>query len=179
MWGNNVQWTGKSKNKKGKPEEGNPWAIGLAKVAVGLLANWVPDTSISCPVGFMVGVWVVFGVVISQVFATSIPVITKLVLRCAASKPPKAHIHHLGPAGHNRFVGNTAAVELSVCIGVFGSGHPMAMRVCLWGIISRAVMKRAASSDSAAEAITNLMIWAMESMAPLKRGNGSYSERKM
>jgi hypothetical protein len=71
------------------------------------------------------------------------------------------------------------AVELSVWIGVFGCGHPIAMRVCLWGIISLAVTKRAASSDSAAEAITNLMIWAMESMAPLKRGNGSFSERKM
>ncbi len=71
------------------------------------------------------------------------------------------------------------AVELSVWMGVFGCGHPMAMRVCLWGIISHAVTKRAASSDSAAEAITNLMIWAMERMAPLKRGNGSSSERKM
>jgi hypothetical protein len=59
---------GKSKNKKGKPEEGNPWAIGLAKLAVGLLANLVPDTSMSCPVGFMVGVWVMFSVVISPVF---------------------------------------------------------------------------------------------------------------
>jgi hypothetical protein len=76
-------------------------------MAVGLLANRVPDTSMSCPVGFMVGVWVVFGVIIGPVFGTSIPVISKLVLRCAATKPPKAHIHHLSPAGHNRFVGNT------------------------------------------------------------------------
>jgi hypothetical protein len=71
------------------------------------------------------------------------------------------------------------AVELSVLIGVFGCGHPIAIRVCLWGIISHAVTKRAVSSDSAADAITNLMIWAMESMAPLKRGNGSFSKRKM
>ncbi len=70
-------------------------------------------------------------------------------------------------------------VELSVWIGVFGCGHPMEMRVCLWGIISRAVMNRAASSDLAAEAITNLMICVMESTAPLKRGNGSFSERKI
>jgi hypothetical protein len=55
-----------------------------------------------------------------------------------------------------------AAVELSVWMGLLGWGHPMSMRVCWWGIISRAVMKRAASSDSAAEAITNLMIWAIE-----------------
>ena len=68
MWGNNVQWNGKGKNKKGKPVEGNPWAIGLAKLAVGLLANRIPDASMSCPVGFMVGVWMMFSVVISPVF---------------------------------------------------------------------------------------------------------------
>ncbi len=79
----------------------------MAEVAGGLLANRVPDTSMSCPVGFMVGVWVVFGVIISPVFGASVPVISKLVLRCAAAKPPEAHIHHLGPAWYNRFVGNT------------------------------------------------------------------------
>jgi hypothetical protein len=124
MWGKNVQWIGKSKNTKGKPEEGNPWAIGLAKVAVGLCANRVPDTSMSCPVGFMVGIWVVFGVVISPVFGTSIPVISKLVLRCVASKPPKAHIHHLGPAGHNCFVGNTdgsGVIRLDRCFWLWPS----------------------------------------------------------
>ena len=44
------------------------------------------------------------------------------------------------------------------------------------GIISLAVTKRAASLDSAAEDMTNLMIWAIESIAPLKRGTGSSSE---
>jgi len=67
MWGNNVQKIEKSKNIKGKPEEGNSRASGLAKMAVGLGANRFPDASMSCPVGFMVGVWVVFGVVISPV----------------------------------------------------------------------------------------------------------------
>ena len=46
----------KSKNKKGKLEEGNPRASGLAKMAVDLGANWFPDASMSWPVGFMVGV---------------------------------------------------------------------------------------------------------------------------
>ena len=67
MWGNNAQQIEKSKNKKGKSEEGNPWASGLAKLAVDLGANRFPDTSMSCPVGFMVGVWVMFGVVIGPV----------------------------------------------------------------------------------------------------------------
>ena len=60
----------------------------LGKVAVDLGANWFPDTSMSCPVGFMVGVWVMFGVVIGSVFGFSIPVILKLVLRSVALKLP-------------------------------------------------------------------------------------------
>jgi hypothetical protein len=115
----------------------------MAEVTGGLLANGVPDTSMSCPVGFMVGVWVVFGVITSPVFVASVPVISKLVLRCVALKPPEAHIHHLGPAWYNCFVGNTHSHGV-IGIGLdrrFGCGHPMAMRVCLWGIILRAVTK--------------------------------------
>ncbi len=55
----------------------------------------------------------------------------------------------------------------------------MEMRVCLWEIISLALTKRAASSDLAADAIMNLMIWAMQRIAPLNHGNGSFSEGKM
>ncbi len=47
------------------------------------------------------------------------------------------------------------------------------------GIISFAVTKRAASSDLAADVIMNLMIWAIERTAPLKRRKGLFSERKM
>ena len=72
-----------------------------------------------------------------------------------------------------------AAVELSVWMGDLGWGQPMSIRVWRCGIISRAVMKRAASSDSAAEAMTNLMICAIDSTAPLNRGKGSFSERKI
>ncbi len=57
--------------------------------------------------GFVVGVRVVFGVVVSPVLGTCIPVITKLILGCAAMEPPKSHIHHLGPVGHNSLVGNS------------------------------------------------------------------------
>jgi hypothetical protein len=71
------------------------------------------------------------------------------------------------------------AVELSVWRGLFGWGQPMEMRVCLWGIISLAVTKRAASSDLAASAITNFMIWAIERIAPLNCRNGLFFERKM
>jgi hypothetical protein len=107
------------------------------------------------------------------------PVVTELVLGGAAPEPPEAHIHHFCPAGHNHFVGNTAGVELSVWIGLFGWGQPMEMRVCLWGIISFAITKRAASSDLAADGITNLMIWVIERIAPLNCGNSLFSERKM
>jgi hypothetical protein len=73
----------------------------------------------------------------------------------------------------------SAVVDLSVWIGLFGQGHPIEMRVCLWGIISLAITKRAASLVLAADAITNLMFWAIGRTAPLKRGNGLFLERKM
>ena len=151
----------------------------MAKVAVGLGANRVPDTSMSCPVGFMVGVWVMFSVVISPVFRASIPVIVKLVLGCAASKPPETHIHHFCPAGNNCFVGNTigcGVIRLDRSLRLWPSHSDERLPV---GNHFSCRDEKAASSDSAAEAITNLIIWAMESMAPLKRGNGSFSERNM
>jgi hypothetical protein len=58
-------------------------------------------------VGFMVGVRVVFGVVVSPVFRAGIPVVTELVLGGTGMEPPEAHINHFGPAGCNSFVGNT------------------------------------------------------------------------
>ncbi len=39
--------------------------------------------------------------------------------------------------------------------------------------------KKGCKFDSAADAITNLMIWVIERPAPLNRRNGSFSERKM
>jgi hypothetical protein len=71
-----------------------------------LRAHQVPDACISTLVGFMVCVWVMFGVVVSPGFGTSIPVITKLVLRCATMELLKLHIHHLAPACNNCFIGN-------------------------------------------------------------------------
>jgi hypothetical protein len=72
-----------------------------------LCANRVPDACMSTLVGFMVGVRVVFGVVVSPVFRAGVPVVTELVLGGAAREPPEAHIHHFGPAGNNHFVGNS------------------------------------------------------------------------
>ena len=70
-------------------------------------ASQVPDACMSTLVGFMVGVRVVFGVVVSLLFRACIPVITKLVLGSMAIKPPEEHIHHFGPARNNCFIGNT------------------------------------------------------------------------
>jgi hypothetical protein len=109
-------------------------------------------------VGFMVGVWVIFGVVVRPVFGASIPVITKLVLRSAAREPPEVHIHHLGPAWNDCFISNTGNDELSVWIGLLGWGQPMFVRVCRWGIVFLTMRKSATSSDLAAGAIMSLMI---------------------
>jgi hypothetical protein len=68
--------------------------------------------------GFVVGVRVVFGMVVSPVLGARIPVITKLILQCAAIEPPKLHIRHLGPAGNNSFVGNSRGGRVSIWIGL-------------------------------------------------------------
>jgi hypothetical protein len=70
----------------------------------GLCAYQVPDVCMSTLVGFMVGVRVVFGVVLSPGFRASIPIVMELGLGSAALEPPEAHIHH---AGNNCIIGNT------------------------------------------------------------------------
>jgi hypothetical protein len=87
-----------------------------------------------------------------------------------AMEPPELHVHHFAPARNNSLLGTLTAVELAVWIGLLGWGQSMSMRVWWWGIISHAVMNRAASSNSVADAMMNLMIWAIERMVPLKRG---------
>jgi len=66
-------------------------------------------------VGFMVRVQVMFGVVISPVFGASVPIITKLVLRCATMEPLELHIQHLAPACNNCFIGNTCGGRV-ICL---------------------------------------------------------------
>ena len=71
------------------------------------------------------------------------------------------------------------AVELSTWIGNLGCGHPISVSVFLSGTISYAVMKRPASSASAADAVTNLITCAMERTGPLGLGMGSFLDTKM
>ncbi len=74
---------------------------------------------------------------------------------------------------------NPTAVELSVWIELLGCGHPMATRVCQWGTILQVAIKSAASSASAAKAMTNLIMVAIVSTMPLKRGVELSSKRKI
>jgi hypothetical protein len=71
------------------------------------------------------------------------------------------------------------AVELSVWIGLCGCVHPKLMMVCWWGTILRAAIKSAASSASAAKAMTNLVMIAIVRTAPIKRGVGLSFKRKI
>ena len=116
---------------------------------------------------FMVGIRVVLGVVVGPVLCSRIPVVTELVLGSAAPEPPNLHIHHFALAGNNCVVGHPSSCGV------------ISLDRTFWGIISCAVMKSAASSASDADAMTNFIIWAMERIAPLKGGYGSFSERKM
>ncbi len=85
----------------------------------------------------MVGVWLVFSVVVSPVFRAQVPVITKLVLGSMATKSII-----LVRQGTIALLVAPVAVKLSVWKGLFGWGHSIEMRVCLWGIISLAIAKR-------------------------------------
>ncbi len=75
----------------------------------------IPYTSMSVLVGFMVGVWVVFCVVVRPVLGSCIAVVSKLVLRCPATEPPEAHIHHLASARENSIVNNPSSCGV-VCL---------------------------------------------------------------
>jgi hypothetical protein len=97
----------KEKGKKKNPKMETRGPVARCDWQKGLSAYQVPDVFMSTSLGFMVGVWVVFGVVVSPGFRAGIPVEMELVLGGMAQEPPEAHTQHFGPAGHNRFVGNT------------------------------------------------------------------------
>jgi hypothetical protein len=58
---------------------GNLRANGLARREVSC-AYPIPDACMSAAMGFMVGVWVMFSVVVCPIFSSCIPVVVKLVL---------------------------------------------------------------------------------------------------
>ena len=60
-----------------------------------------------------------------------------------------------------------SAVLLSVLIGVAGCGCPSSSHVIRSGSISRAFINMAPTSDSAADDITDFIIFAMTDMDPL------------
>ncbi len=72
----------------------------------------IPCPCMSVSVGFMVGVWVVFCVVLCPVFGACIPVVLKLVLQCTATEPPEVHIHHLALARDNGIVNSLTAKSI-------------------------------------------------------------------
>jgi hypothetical protein len=80
---------------------------------IGLSTHQGPVTCMRASMGFVVGVQVVFGVVISPVLGTCIPVIMKLILGCPTMEPPKLHIHHLGPEGDNSLDGNSCCCRVT------------------------------------------------------------------
>ena len=51
-----------------------------ARLVQGLLARYVPDPCMHQSVCFMVGVWVVLGMVVGPVLGTGIPIVVELIL---------------------------------------------------------------------------------------------------
>ncbi len=71
------------------------------------------------------------------------------------------------------------AVVLSTWIGDRGCGQPISVKALRSGTISWAHLNRAESSASPAEAYTDLITAAIESIGPLDFGMGSSLDRKM
>jgi hypothetical protein len=92
---------GKTCGLKGRREQG-----------MGLSTYCRPVTCMQALMCFVIGVRVVFGVVVGPVLGPCIPVKAKFILGCAAMEPPKMHIHHLGPVGHNSLVGNSCCCRV-------------------------------------------------------------------
>ena len=93
----------------------------------------VPDTCMCKSMGFMVSIWVVLGVVVSQVICFQIPVVTELVLGSTAVEPPYTHIHHLAPTGNNCVVGHPSCcgvvrLDRAFRLGPAHVGQGLAMR---------------------------------------------------
>ena len=72
-----------------------------------------------------------------------------------------------------------ADVKLLVWIGDGGCFQPISMNVWQMGIIFLAIMYIAPSFASAAEDITNMMIWAIVRISPFHLGVGSFSDKNM
>ena len=71
-----------------------------------------------------------------------------------------------------------SAVELSIWMGIGGCVCPSSSSRLRSGMASSALMYRAPSSASAAEDMTDLMICAIVSIAPLFRGTLLFSKSK-
>ena len=77
------------------------------------------------------------------------------------------------------FLTTPASVKLSVWIGDGGCFQPISINVWRMGTISLDVIYSAPSSVSAAEDITNLMIWGIVRIAPFRSGVRSFSDKNM
>ena len=71
------------------------------------------------------------------------------------------------------------AIKLSVWIGDGGCFQNISINVWRMGTIYLAVMYSEPSSASAAEDITNLMIWEIARIAPFHSGVGSFSDKNI
>ena len=122
----------------------------------------------SCHVGQVVGLRVMLGMVICHISGLFVPIETELSLCCRTEEPMKSHPNHF---------------NLSLYYGVMNeashSFQPISSNAFQSGIISRAVVYTAASSASAANALTNFRICDIVSTGPLLRGMGSSSTSKM
>ena len=116
----------------------------------------------------------VFRPVISPVLCSWSPVKSELSLCISASHPVEFHVDALRCFWDDLLFRSLFAVELSVCIIVFGCGCPSSLSVFLAGTASLQFMNSAPRYASAADYITAFIICETFIAAPLFTGISSF-----
>lgn len=97
----------------------------------------------------------VIGVVIGKIVGILDPIETELSLQFATSEQSNVHVNHLIRRMMMVSLTNPTAVELFIWMGDLDLGQPNSVSGLHMGTMLHAVMFRAASSASLADAITN------------------------
>jgi hypothetical protein len=88
-------------------------------------------------------------------------------LRGARMEPPEVDIHHFAPARNNSIVDNSSSCRVFCLDRTFRLRPPHVDEGLAVDYHFSCCDENVESSDSAADAIANLMIWAIERTAPL------------
>ena len=133
-----------------------------------------------------VGLWdmwyrggIIFGNVFAEVGSTWCPKVVGLTLIIQETEAMELYVHWFGFARNDGFVGHSESCGVLYWIGILGYGQTILMRFWWRGTIYLAHMKRHACSATAAEDMTNLMVYVIVRTGPLMLVMGTFSDNIM